>query len=41
MSKSNAFLPGAKELLNGVNFHVTSPLAKPSCFARAYATADS
>src|SRR5919197_4469368 len=41
MSKSKAFLPGAKELLNGTYFHLTSVREKPSCLATAYATADS
>ena len=41
MSTSKAFLPGANELLNGVYFQATCARVKPSCFATAYATADS
>jgi hypothetical protein len=41
MSKSNGFLPGANALLNGTYVHDTWLFEKPSCFATAYATADS
>ena len=35
MSKSNGFLPGLNELLNGDDVHLTCAFAKPSCFATA------
>ena len=41
MSKSNGFLPGRNELLNGTTVHFTADFAKPSWRATAYATADS
>ncbi len=41
MSKSNDFLPGAKDLLKGTYVQCTSEWEKPSCFATAYATAGS
>ena len=41
MSKSNGFLPGRNELLNGTTVHFTFAFGKPSCDAIAYATADS
>ena len=41
MSKSNFFGPGAYDALNGTLVHVTADRSKPSCFATAYATADS
>src|SRR5690349_24829634 len=41
MSKSNGFLPGANERLNGTYVHSTDDREYPSCLAMAYATADS
>src|SRR3954469_18299004 len=41
MSKSKLFGPGAYDRENGVYAQRTSPFEKPSCFATAYATADS
>src|SRR5690242_20172909 len=41
MSKSNGFLPGANERLNGTYVHSTCDREYPSCLATAYATADS
>ena len=41
MSKSNAFLPGAYDLAKGVYTQLDVRREKPSCFATAYATADS
>src|SRR6185503_4655460 len=41
MSKSNDFLPGAKERLKGTYVQCTAEGLKPSCFATAYAVADS
>ena len=38
---SNGFFPGLNELLNGSALQATCLLVKPSCFATAYATADS
>ena len=34
-------MPGRNELLKGTALQETWPLEKPSCFATAYATADS
>jgi bifunctional non-homologous end joining protein LigD len=41
MSKSNDFLPGANDLANGMYVQLTFSRPNPSCFATAYATADS
>ena len=35
MSKSNDFLPGEYERLNGTYVHSTCDFGKPSCFATA------
>ena len=41
MSKSNGFLPGANERVKGTYVQWTAEGLKPSCFATAYAVADS